>query len=637
MVDLLSFNESQAKSVNWGEGPLLVQAGPGSGKTRVLTHRIARILEDTPGQRFKVLSLTFTNKAAAEMRKRIEALVPDARERTLLTTFHSFSASILRQHGHHIGIRPDFIILSQEADREALLDEAIQKARSERGEGDFKSEQLLRLVSNLLDNGLSERKAVASLQQRSSHAQAIGVIYGNYRRLMIENNALDFGGLIAETLALLQHKPAVRRQISRVYPYVCVDEFQDTTLAQYEILRLLVNPATNNLFVVADDDQIIYQWNGASPERLKELQRDFGMEVLQLPENYRCPPKVIGVANKLIKHNLSHDPVKEDLIARKPGDATNIIRVKHFDSLDAEADWIASDIAQYPKESRGHMAVLGRTRRLLERICESLADHQVPWYLDVRKNEFVTGPMVWLHATLRLANARQDREQLRRVCKSYFDLSGVNLIPNDIISDSATEEGDYLRAWQRAAVRREGSDSEPVLFPSDAITRLADRLDFWNFIDASFDWFEKLPEIGPVLEDMTTEYHEEKGTWHGLVREIVNEMGREQVTLNVFLQGLDLRSKSPIQPTDAIPCYTIHAAKGREFRHVYLAGLVEDQLPSWSAIKKGDESREMQEERRNCFVAVTRVEESLTLTYSDKVFGWRKAPSRFLREMGLVN
>ena len=151
MVDLSSLNANQLESVNWNEGPLLVLAGPGSGKTRVLIYRIVRIIEETAGKHFRILGLTFTNKAAAEMRKRIESLVPNAGERTLLTTFHSFGVGLLRQHGHHIGLRPDFTILSQAVDREAVLDEAIKRTRAEHGEVNYRGQQLLPHVTRLLD------------------------------------------------------------------------------------------------------------------------------------------------------------------------------------------------------------------------------------------------------------------------------------------------------------------------------------------------------------------------------------------------------------------------------------------------------------------------------------------------------
>ena len=638
MVDLSSLNANQLESVNWNEGPLLVLAGPGSGKTRVLIYRTARIIEETAGKHFRILGLTFTNKAAAEMRKRIESLVPNAGERTLLTTFHSFGVGLLRQHGHHIGLRPDFTILSQVIDRESILDEAIERTYAEHGEVNYRGQQLLPYITRLLDYSVKTDDVIEFLKKRNVNgAEVIGEIYRNYRHLMIENNQLDFGGIIAETLRLIQEKTAIRKQIIRIYPYVCVDEFQDTNLAQYRILRNIVSSSTKNLFVVADDDQIIYQWNGADPNRLNELRRDFGMSVIQLPENYRCPPEVITVANKLIEHNPCHDSGKAALIAHKQGGNGNVIRIKNFTSFAEEADWVASDIALRPKESRCNCVVLARTRWTLEQILESLANHNVPGYLAMRKDEFVSSPMVWLHAMLRLANARQDSEQLRRICKSFFDLEGVNLIVKDIISDSAAEEGDCLREWRRAILQREQLHPQTKKFLSEAVLKLADRLDFWSFIEASFAWFEESLETGPAFDDNITEYKKEKDTWHDLVNEVVSEHGREQVTLNVLLQGLDLRSKAPIPPKDSVPCFTIHASKGMEFEHVYLVGLVEDQLPNWGAVKKGNDSHEMQEERRNCFVAITRVQEKLTLTYSHEVSGRSKEPSRFLREMQLVN
>ena len=439
------------------------------------------------------------------------------------------------------------------------------------------------------------------------------------------------------TSGCLEERPPVQKQVHRIYSYVCVDEFQDTNLSQYRILKHLVNPATRNLFVVADDDQIIYQWNGANPERLNALERDFDMTVLQLPENYRCPPDVIDIANKLISHNLSRASGKAILLAHKPKARSSSIEVQDFGTFDDEADWVANDIAKRPRETRGKSVVLARTRKLLEQVLAALEKHQVPGYLAMRKDEFVSPQISWLHSMLRLANARQDREQLRRVCKSFFALEGIGLNVRDIISAAAAEEGDYLRAWWRAALQREELSVPTRSFLKSAIPRLSDKLDFWSFINESVNWFDELPDIGPESADRVTEFEEEKAIWHGLVNEVVGQYGREQVTLIVLLQELDLRSKTPTPPKNSVPCYTIHASKGMEFDHVYVVGLVEDQLPSWAAVKKGDDSHEMQEERRNCFVAITRAQESLTLTYSRTVFGWKKEPSRFLKEMELVN
>ena len=637
MVDLSSLNANQHEAVNWTDGPLLVLAGPGSGKTRVLTYRIARIVEETPGKPFRILGLTFTNRAASEMQTRIEQLVPDARSRIRLTTFHSFCVDLLRQHGHHIGLKPDFAILSQTVDRVAVLDEAIAEVSSEHPEFYNRGEQLLPVVNRLLDNCISSTEAQEDLSQRNvPDARALAAVYSNYRLLMIEENQLDFGCLIAEALDLLERNPSIRRLVNRIYPYVCVDEFQDTNLAQYRILSYLVNPANKNLFVVADDDQIIYQWNGADPKRLLSLRKDFGVNVLQLPENYRCPPLVVEAANKLIVHNLTRDFGKVALVAHKHESIDNVIRVRNFADYDQEASWIASDIASYPCDARSDSVVLARTRKLLEPVVDALKSNGVDAFIGVRKNEFISNPMIWLHSVLRLANARQDREQLRRICKSFYDLAGINSQVQDIISDAATEEGDYLRAWQRTVLRTPQLDKQTRLFLENCVPPLSEKLDFRSFIRTAFEWFDNLPDVGPQRMDEEPEFSEEYCTWHELVAEVDREFGSDQVTLNVLLQELDLRSKTPSPPAGAVPCYTIHASKGAEFQNVYLVGLVEDQLPSWWAVKKGPNSHEIQEERRNCFVAITRAQSSLTLTYSRKVFGWPKKPSRFLREMELV-
>ena len=635
MIDLSTLNENQLRAVTWGDGPLLVLAGPGSGKTRALIYRIARLIEATPARYFKILGLTFTNAAAAEMRQRIAELVPSAGERTLLTTFHSFAADLLRQHGHHIGLRPDFTILSQDADRYSLLDEAIDGANVENLS--LNSERLLPLISRMIENDIAPENAQEVLQQGSiNEPEVLAEVYRSYRALMIERNSLDFVGLIAEALGMLEKREGVRRQIQRIYPYVCVDEFQDTNLSQYKILFHLVSAETRNLFVVADDDQIIYQWNGASPERLWSLRDDFGMELLQLPENYRCPPAVVELANNLIAYNFGRFAEKGILTAHKSTTDGNIIRIQHFQDFDHEAAWVAKDIAERPAAGRAKCVVLARTRKLLDGMIEAFDVRGVSGYLAARKNEFESASLQWLHSILRLANARNSRAHLRLVCKSFFTLDGIDLNVRDIMSRAGAGEGDFLRSWRDAALNREELSRTTREFLVKSVSILSERLDFWRFQEDAFRWLDSLPDSAPDIEGIFDEYQEEKDTWNQLVTEISTQYGKQEVTLHLLLQELDLRSKSAPPPKGAIPCFTIHASKGLEFDHVYLVGMVEDQLPSWAAIKKGTGSREMQEERRNCFVAITRAQETLTLTYAGCVRGWRKEPSRFLREMGVI-
>lgn len=637
MIDLSSLNENQLKAIQWQEGPLLVLAGPGSGKTRVLTYRIAKLIEGSRDKHFKILGLTFTNKAAAEMRERIEMLVPNAGERTLLTTFHSFAADLLRQHGHHIGLKPDFTILSQDADRVALIDEAIDVAVRGKTATKYSGERVLPLVTRLIENDIRPDKVLDVLARSSlEEPDVIAEIYQNYRSLMIQGNVLDFPGLIAEALGLLESHRGVKKQIQRIYPFVCVDEFQDTNELQYKILSHLANIETRNLFVVADDDQIIYQWNGASPERLWKLRDDYEMELLQLPENYRCPSAVVDLANNLIVHNFSRSSEKGMLTAHKKASDSPSFRLMKFDDFSQEAEWVAEDIARRPFDERGKCVVLARAKKLLETMVEALTKNDVPAYLATRKNEFESTSLQWIHSMLRLANARSSREQLRRVCKAFFSLEGIDLNIKDITSQASAADGDFLRGWIDAALMRAEVSQEARSLIKTDVVKLCDRLDFWNFLEKAFAWLDRLPEVSPNVDGTFDEYHEEKQTWRELVTEICSQYGRQEVTLHLLLQELDLRSKSPAAPKNGVPCFTIHASKGMEFDHVYLIGLVEDQLPSWAAIKKGPDSREMQEERRNCFVGITRAQETLTLSYSVKLWGWVKEPSRFLYEMELL-
>jgi DNA helicase-2/ATP-dependent DNA helicase PcrA len=633
-IDLSTLNENQRFAVEWQDGPLLVLAGPGSGKTMVLTYRIARMIEEKPSDRFKILGLTFTNKAAGEMRERIANLVPDAPARTLLTTFHSFCADLLRQHGHHIGLRPDFTILSQEGDRQAVLEEAISEASAS---AEYGAERLLPLIGRLLDNNVAAAQAEQVLVNSGiPNAGQLATIYSTYRAKLIKNNRLDFGSLIAESIRLLADSPGIQKQIQRVYPYICVDEFQDTNLCQYLVLRHLVHTESKNLFVVADDDQIIYQWNGASPERLEALQKEFSMEVVQLPENYRCPPAVIDLANRLIVHNIGRSVGKQALLAHKPTGEGSPVRVLRFDTFDQEAEWVAKDIAARPGTVRSECAVLARTKKVLDTIIGAIESAGLSGYLSVRKDEFVSPQLQWMHGMLRLANARQDREQLRRVCKAFYSLEGINLETADVVSAAAAEDGDYLRAFRSMAVHRAELSVNARVLLDGAVNALADRLEFRGFIQAAFVWFGGLTQLAVGADGGTDEFADERDVWVTLTNEVDRKFGPSNVTLHLVLQELDLQSKTPPPPKGAIPCFTIHASKGMEFGHVYLVGVVEDQLPSWAAKKKGDDSREMQEERRNCFVAITRAQESLTITWSGQMSGWAKEPSRFLKEMQLV-
>lgn len=640
MIDLSSLNENQRQAVLWQGGPLLVLAGPGSGKTRVLTYRIARLLDESRGQHFRILALTFTNKAAAEMRNRVEQLIPSELERVRLTTFHSYAAELLRQHGSHINRRPDFQLLTTDEDRIALLEDAIfhwQRNRSAVLAAPFNPSQLLPVINRLLEACIAVEQAEQHLQQlRVTNSSLIAQVYAAYRGALVRTNTMDFPSLIAETLELLHKAPFIAKLIRKVYKHILVDEFQDTNQPQYKLLARIVEPDPSTLFVVADDDQIIYQWNGASPERLRDLRKDFKVSEIQLPENYRCPQPVIELANALIANNLQRSIGKKPLQAVKPAAGDQVIRVRTFDTLDEEVAWVAQDIAQRPASERCECAILARTKKLLEIAGKKLEESGIPVYYTARKNEFISAPLRMLHAILRLVNSKEDRQSLTRLSKAFFELEGVWIEPAQVIARASANSADLLRVWIDEVKLRDALNPQTRRLLEKDILPLLNNLDYRYFAPKLFEWADSYQHATRPDETAFNEFADEREVWNLLVTDINYKFAGEPISLFQFLQELDLVSKAPPKPPDAIPCFTIHASKGMEFGHVYLIGLVEDQLPSWNAINKGDHSPEMQEERRNCFVAITRTQQSLTLTLAKKVFGWLKKPSRFLAEMGII-
>jgi DNA helicase-2/ATP-dependent DNA helicase PcrA len=634
-MDLDSLNENQRRAVEWTAGPLLVLAGPGSGKTRVLTVRIARILAESPDKRFRLLGLTFTNKAADEMRERVAALAPAA-ERALLTTFHAFCADVLRQHGSHVGIRPDFSIMNQTADQHAVLVEVIRRLTPDSDNPGTVAEGYLPHIQACL-GAFCTPEQIPARYKNPAYGNNVRLLYEGYRRELISRNALDFPSLLLLTHELLAAKPAVAKKLQTIYRHVCVDEFQDTNLAQNTVLRQVVGVQPRNLFVVADDDQIIYEWNGASPERLRQIRTDYSMDVIQLPTNYRCPSAVIDLANDLISNNLDRPGDKEPLIAHKAPCDESPICLHGLNTQEEEVEWVAEHIRQRGRSQWGHCAVLARARWLLEAMVKALTDMDVPAVISVRKDEFQTPPFRWLHAALRLANNRLDREQLRRVRKAFYEVEGLD-IDLPLAVDGATDPAvDLLRDWitQALSCRDLEQWSREFLVRIRPLT--SGDFDPDRFIAESLIWFDAaLRRADVASREWFEDYADEFAAWQELLNSTRMKYQGERVSLPILLQEFDLCSKTPSAPPDAVRCFTVHAAKGMEFDHVYVSGLAETVFPSWQSVEAGDQSRELREERRNCFVAITRTETSLTLTYAQRYKGRRKEPSRFLAEMRLI-
>jgi DNA helicase-2/ATP-dependent DNA helicase PcrA len=629
----------QKQAAEWDDGPILVLAGPGSGKTKVLTCRIARLLDSSRDKNFRILGLTFTNKAADEMRSRVANFMPGQEGRLFLGTFHSFCSEVLRQHGTHLGINPNFHIYSQDVDLQAVLNDAVEEAKKTNAVVSDLDKKTLPAIQRLKSLLILPEQCREVFRDRE-FGERMAAIYPAYETELCKRNALDFNSLILKAYQLLIKFPVFAKRYRTVYPYICIDEFQDTNQAQYGLIRALAVDQHRNLFVVADDDQIIYQWNGASHERLKELVSDFSPTVIQLPMNYRCPPEIVVLANNLIRHNFLRTADKKPLEAFRPGFGKGTVRLLEcFPDFEAEAAGVAKDIKNLHAGDLGSVVVLGRNRKLLDGVELALRREGLPAAISQRKDEFESTPFVWLHSILRLANDGQNRGYLEAVCGSFAQLTQIEINAEDVISQAQASPIGYLQNWIRL-VSQKSTNALVREIVNETSRCLVRGRDFQTFSRSALAWFADLAQNQSQAEndpsaEIFARYEEEQMVWEEVMREIKRISG-EELTLEVFLQELQMRSKEPIIKPNAVLLMTIHGAKGKEFDHVYLVGLVDDELPSFQSKKKGDRSLEMEEERRNCFVAITRTIRTLTLSYAKKYRGWFKEPSRFLFEMGLL-
>ena len=617
--------DMQRKAVNWDGDPLLVLAGPGSGKTRVLTCRVARLLEASSDERFRILGLTFTNKAAHEMKTRIAALVPDAVERAEINTFHGFCAQLLRQHGVHCGIKPNFEIFSRNADRQAVLEDALRRQADCSTSDD---DRLLPRIDALKERLVGPEQATSYLQNNTRLApdvvDRIGLAYRLYEEELSRSNALDFNSLICLAFELLSH-PALARHCQTMYRYWLIDEFQDTNGSQYELLRRMAGDNFRQLFAVADDDQTIYEWNGANVRRIRSLVDDFGCEVIQLTDNFRCPPQVVDAANRLVVYNVRRDLSKAAAeSAALPTEGEVEIECNVFSDDEDEASYIAAEVAALDTKNRARTAVLARSRALLEPVQTALVDLNVPAALLGRRDDFASPQMRWFVACLKQINRPLDPRNVVTLTESYGSFADVPLEAEEVFARSETGQVTLMSAWLDA-VRQ----ATPSVLPAvEAVARLASgssRLD--EAVAKVMEYFNS--------DDVDNDLKDDLSAWRRIEREI--RQARGTIALDQFLQEMELRSKEPTPAPGTVSLSTVHGAKGLEFDRVYLIGLAEEVFPSWHSVKKSKGSAAIEEERRNCFVAITRTRRRLILSRARSYNGWSKRPSRFLKEMGLLD
>ena len=622
MITFENLNRNQRRAADWNGGPALVLAGPGSGKTAVLTLRVARLLEEDESA--AALALTFTNRAAAEMRERVDHVLGEYTDRARLCTFHQFAADIVGQHGSHLGIRPDFQLFTQDEDRVVFLEEVLGKRFAGGLEMPADRNNLLQLVDRLFSESYGGAGPSSSL---ASTPEWLPPLFNRYCDALVGANRLDYGSLLHFAIRLLREHPAVARVVRLSWTHICVDEFQDTNRAQYDLLRLLAPDRHHNLFVVADGDPVAYQWNGAGPQRIRELGSDYDVQTIQLPESHRCPPEILDHANRLIAHNPRLIDAKTTVSAREPQPPYGpIVRHEVLPYPEAEAQFIGYDIRARGL-SPADCGLLGRTNRIVLAAAAGLRSVGHKTFVRPNTRHFDSPVLGVLAEALRLANSRHDRVVLRRICAEWERLTGVVIEPHGVGAAAVLVGGDFLRAWVDVADRVAGEERKVL---QRIRTDLVDRLDFARIVD----WFLEEGWWPWGMHDPEVLTWEEVRTWRDLHRDIIAKRG-SGVTLNTYLRHFDLLSKKTPPGAEAVQCMTLHRARGVEFRHVYLIGMAQGVFPSDRALQRGPGSKEVEEERRSCFVAVTRARETLTLTRARAYFGNEKRPSQFLGEMGV--
>lgn len=620
-----ALTDVQEAASAWNDGSLLLLAGPGSGKTRVLTARIIRLLRDSPNAHWRIAALTFTTRAGDEMRSRIVSALPEAEHRLFVGTFHSFACEMLRQSGTHVGVKTDFNIYSDNRDRVVLLQNALWAAEIEY-RGDF--EKLLNVIDRMRDRLVGPDECVGFFADPAKGA-AFAPIYQAYEEYLQQENALDFSGLIYKAHQLFTRYPAIADKYRKTYKFLHLDEFQDTNESQYAFLRKFTGDYYGNVFVVADDDQIIYQWNGASHKRLGQFREDYAPAEFQMPTNFRCPAYVVELANRLVAHNNFRSLGKEPLIAGKE-DASeqHRVRVFRYPTDDDEVRAIAAEISLNDPKLRESTVVIARTKALLEKAKDALNETGVKARIAQRRDEFVSKPFQSLQAVLEVSNRPTDVISFERFVSAMNAVLGIDIDPIEVQAGAALSNGNLLQAWCIASMSLENITHTSLL---EALKNdLANRQDFRRFISKWAEWYQAEE---PHLEDQFPSIDEDARAWRDLYSEINGALGQD-ASLDAFLQELHLRSKEPKLLSTEIPLLTIHGSKGNEFDHVYLIGMAEDVLPSFQARQQGPASPQMEEERRNCFVAITRCMETLTMTFADNYRGRSRAKSRFLTEMG---
>jgi ATP-dependent DNA helicase Rep len=630
---LADLNPAQQEAVRHTAGPLLVLAGAGSGKTRVITRKIVHLIESGGVEPRHIVAVTFTNKAAREMRSRVTVLLR-GREATGLTisTFHSLGLEILRRERSAAGLKGGFSLLDEQ-DSEGLVREALRQEG-----GDDVAAQARWRISQWKNDLVTPAEALS--HAADEREAGLARLYAGYERALRAYNAVDFDDLILRPAELLRNRPDVLERWQSRIRHLLVDEYQDTNGAQYLLVRLLVGPR-GALTVVGDDDQSIYAWRGARPENLGRLREDYpALRVIKLEQNYRSTARILHAANALIGNN-PHLFEKRLWSEIGPGDPIRVIECRDERH---EAERVVSEIVHRrvtKGERPGDFAILYRSNHQSKPFEQALRDHNVPYLLSGGTSFFSRTEVKDVVAYLRLiANPDDDAAFLRVVnvprreigpttlerLGTYAAARGVSLLPAcdelglaQTLSDRHLEHLRELAHWLAQHARRAQS--------GDAVEAMRTLL-----LDVDYDGWLREQSSSPKVAERRSENVRELLEWLGRVQRESPDGSLNDLVARLTLQDV-LERQGEEAGTDRVHLMTLHAAKGLEFPHVYLVGMEEELLPHRASI----EAETIEEERRLAYVGITRAGRSLTITYAARRrrFGElvRCEPSRFIAEL----
>lgn len=606
-----TLNKEQKQAVMHTEGPLLLLAGAGSGKTRVLVHRIAYLIDEMGVNSYNILAITFTNKAAGEMRERVDDMIGFGADRIWVSTFHSTCVRILRRYIDLLGFDTNFTIYDTD-DQKSIVKDICK--RFDIDTKYIKERTIMSAISSAKDELISpveyEMQTMGDFNKKK-----IASVYKEYQSVLKKNNALDFDDLIVKTVELFKTHPEVLNSYQERFKYIMVDEYQDTNTAQFELIRLLADKY-RNLCVVGDDDQSIYKFRGANIRNILDFEKNYpDATVIKLEQNYRSTQNVLDAANAVIRNNHGR---KEKALWTDRGTGS-LIHFRQLDNAYEEAEYIASDVAGKAKRNEvlyGDCAVLYRTNAQARVLEERFVMEGIPYDVVGGTNFYSRKEIKDILAYLKTIDNGKDDVAVRRIIN--IPKRGIGAATIAKVQDYAEMKDvsfyDALReSGEITAIGRARDKIRPFV---DLIQTFRSKLEYYSLTDLMEDILDKTGYIKELQESGEEDAEDRISNIDELVSKVVAyEETHDEPTLSEFLEEVAL--VADIDRVDAddnrVLLMTLHSAKGLEFPVVYLAGAEDGVFPSYMSIVS-DDAGDLEEERRLAYVGITRAKEVLTIT-----------------------